>query len=172
MLLSSHFNGSYTVKEFLKECSFPLKLIPEFDLKRIISKKLSEISYEDFIFIKLLAFINLSKGVVVLDDILTFLSTKKKKVILNYAKKSNVIIYNFTSDEEETLYFPYLICLSGEKVAIEGLTKKVIIEEKLLKKLGFNLPFVVDLSLQLKCYGVINDVYFDIDKLVRDLWKK
>jgi len=166
------FDSNITVKDFFKECSFPLKLIPEFNLKRIISRKLNEISHEDFIFIKLLAFINLSRLFVVFDDVLTFLSTQNKKTVINFARSKNLIIYNFTSDEEEVLYFPYTICLASNKVAIEGPTKKVITEEKILKKLGFDLPFVVDLSLQLNYYNVTDHVYFDIDKLVKDLWKK
>ena len=44
-------------------------------------------------------------------------------------------------------------------------------EEKLIKHNGFSLPFVVDLSYQLKDYGVIDKEYYSVDRLVSDLWK-
>ena len=77
---------------------------------------------------------------------------------------------NITSDIEETLFSQYLIVLGEKGVLVEGEVKKVLMEEKLLKKLGFNLPFVLDLSLQLKAYEVIDQEYYDLDKLVNDLW--
>ena len=45
-------------------------------------------------------------------------------------------------------------------------------EEKLIKKLGFSLPFALDLSLQLKSYNIIDEEVYDVDKLVSALWKK
>ena len=54
---------------------------------------------------------------------------------------------------------------------MEGKKELVLLEEKILKKLGFNLPFVVELSNGLKYYGLVNKVYFNMEELVDVLWK-
>ena len=54
---------------------------------------------------------------------------------------------------------------------MEGKSKLVLQEEKILKKLGFNLPFIVELSNSLKYYQLVDKTYFDSLELVEDLWK-
>ena len=54
--------------------------------------------------------------------------------------------------------------------ATEILKNEVLKEEKKLKKVGFGLPFVVDLSIQLNYYDIFKKVYFDMNELVNDLW--
>ena len=54
---------------------------------------------------------------------------------------------------------------------MEGKKELVLQEEKILKKLGFNLPFIVELSNGLKLYKVIDKVYFNNEELVGELWK-
>lgn len=72
---------------------------------------------------------------------------------------------------EETLWLDYLIVIHEEKVIMEGKSKLVLQEEKILKKLGFNLPFIVELSNSLKYYQLVDKTYFDSLELVEDLWK-
>ena len=55
--------------------------------------------------------------------------------------------------------------------AIDGKTLDVLKEEKILKRLGLNLPFYLDLSIQLKLYGLINRTYLNKEDLVKHLWK-
>ena len=56
------------------------------------------------------------------------------------------------------------------KKVLEGNTEFVLRNEKVLKKLGYGLPFVVDLSIQLIYYDILGKVYYDMDKLTEDLW--
>lgn len=46
----------------------------------------------------------------------------------------------------------------------------VLRNEKLLKRLGYGIPFVVDLSIQLNYYDIFDTVYYDMDKLTEALW--
>ena len=54
---------------------------------------------------------------------------------------------------------------------MEGLKEQVLQEEKILKKLGFHLPFIVELSNGLKYYGLVDKIYFKNEELVNALWK-
>ena len=172
MVISSNtLSLNISVKDFLSRLNFNMKLIPYFDLKEILNKKLIELCFEDQIFITIISMLSDYKGKVVFDDVLTFLSQNQKYLILKYIKDNNIIFYNFTSDIEEVLFTKYLIVLSSDGVLIEGNTKSVLNEEKILKHNGFSLPFVVDLSSQLRDYGILDKEYYSIDRLVSDLWK-
>ena len=56
-------------------------------------------------------------------------------------------------------------------MAIEGKTLSVLKEEKLIRRLGFNLPFYVDLSIQLGLYGVVDGMYLNKEDMVSAIWK-
>lgn len=172
MVISSKTLGlNISVKDFLTRLNFNMKLIPYFDLKEMLNKKLMHLCFEDQIFITIISMLSDYKGKVVFDDVLTFLSSNRKYLVLKYIKDNNIIFYNFTSDIEEVLFTKYLIVLSSDGVLIEGNTKSVLNEEKIIKHNGFSLPFVVDLSSQLRDYGILDKEYYSIDRLVSDLWK-
>lgn len=164
-------NVNITVKEYLKSLSFNMKLIPYYELNDILSNKISFLSVEKQIFLKIITLINNNKKIIVFDDVLTFLNSRQKYLVLKYIKDNNINFFNFTSDVEEVLFTKYLIVLSKTGVIVEGNTKSVLKEEKIIKHNGFSLPFVVDLSRQLKDYGLLEKEYYSIDRLVSDLWK-
>ena len=164
-------NANITVKEYLKLAKFNLKFIPYFDIEKYLSTKINSISFENQIYLKIISLITGKNKTIVFDDVLTFLNPSQKALIIKYLKDNDLIYFNFTSDIEEVLYTKYLIVASKDGVIIEGKTKSVLNEEKILKRSGFALPFSVDLSHQLKDYGLIDKEYYSIDKLVNDLWQ-
>lgn len=165
------FNANITVKEYLKLAKFNMKLIPYFDIEKYLSTKISSLSFETQIYLKIITLINVKDKIIVFDDVLTFLNPLQKSYIIKYLKDNELTYFNFTSDIEEILYTKYLIVTSKDGVIIEGKTRSVLNEEKILKRSGFALPFSVDLSHQLKDYGLIDKEYYSIDKLVNDLWQ-
>lgn len=98
------------------------------------------------------------------------LKREEKKEIINLLTKQNINFVNVTCDVEESLLSDYVIVYDYEKKVLEGNMESVLRNEKVLKKLGFGVPFVVDLSIQLNYYDVLKKVYFDLDELVGVLW--
>jgi len=162
-------SGKY-VSEYLKFNEFNMKLVPYFDLEKYMSKRVKNLSYRERIYIKTVILISTLTSTYIFDDILTFLNEDQKYLIMKYLKEHNLSFINITSDVEEVLFANYLIVLTKNGVAIEGNTKNVLKEEKLLKKLGFSLPFAYDLSLQLIAYDILDKPYYNVDKLVSNLW--
>lgn len=160
-----------SVSDYLKLNKFNMKMIPYFNLERVISKKVKDLSYRERIYLKTIILITTIKLTYIFDDILTFLNEDEKMIIIKYLKDNKLNFINITSDMDEVLFTNYLIVLTKNGVAIEGNTKNVLKEEKMLKKLGFSLPFTYDLSLQLLAYGITNKAYYSVDRLVSDLWK-
>lgn len=160
------------VSDFLKANNFDMRLLIKFKINELISADLSTLPIEDQIYLKIIVIINNNdEKDYIFDDVLSYLSEDRKKIIFKTIFDKNLKYYNFTSDIEEVIYSNYLIVLSKDGVAIEGSVKSVLAEEKLLKRLGFSLPIIYDLSLQLKSYGLIDKPYVDVRKLVNDLWK-
>lgn len=107
---------------------------------------------------------------VIFNEILYGLKLDEKMKIFKLLKKQNISYINVTSNVEDALYSDYIFVYDGNKLVLEGNRNEVLKEEKALKRLGYGLPFVVDLSIQLNYYDIFNKVYYDLDELVRALW--
>lgn len=107
---------------------------------------------------------------VIFNETLYGLKLDEKMEIFKLLKKQNISYVNVTSNVEDAIYSDYIFVYDGNKLALEGNRNEVLKEEKTLKRLGYGLPFVVDLSIQLNYYDIFNKVYYDLDELVRALW--
>lgn len=107
---------------------------------------------------------------VIFNESLSSLSNKEKKEIFDLLDKQNINYVNITSNIEDALFGDYIIVYDEDMKVLEGNKEVVLKNEKLLKKLGFGVPFVVDLSIQLMYYDILDKVYFDVDNLLEALW--
>lgn len=107
---------------------------------------------------------------VIFNETLYGLKLDEKMEIFKLLKKQNISYINVTSNVEDALYSDYIFVYDGNKLVLEGSRNEVLKEEKTLKRLGYGLPFVVDLSIQLNYYDIFNKVYYDLDELVGALW--
>ena len=147
----------------------PNDIFELFHEEKLIHKK--DLTKIDELKLKILASLNTNKTVFVFFDVLTYLDKDFKERLIRYLILNKKRIINYTTDIEETLLLDYLVVLHENKIIMEGKKELVLQEEKILKKLGFNLPFIVELSNGLKYNGVIDKVYFNNEELVNVLWK-
>ena len=113
--------------------------------------------------------------ILILDDALNMIDPSKKKLIhnllKNLSKNQKVTIINITNDMEETLISDEIIVLDKGKLILQGTKDKVYEQEKVLNNLKIELPFIVKLSRNLMYYKLLNNVIYDMEKLVDALWK-
>ena len=107
---------------------------------------------------------------IIFNETLRRFSLDEISELLLLLQEKNICFINITSNIEETLFSDYTYVLDKNKVIMEGNTHDILKEEKLLKRFGFGLPFVVDLSTQLKYYKLLDQIYYDMDSLVSKLW--
>ena len=108
---------------------------------------------------------------IAIDDLLIDLNLRTKILLLNYLNSKHITLINVTTNMEDVLYTDYILCLYDGINALDGKTLDVLNNEKILKRLGFDLPFMIDLSIQLKLYGLIDRTYLNMEDLVNNLWK-
>ena len=61
--------------------------------------------------------------------------------------------------------------LNEGKIVLSGTKEEVYKEENILHNLGFELPFMVELSNRLMFYDLIDHVIYDMEEMVDNLWK-
>lgn len=114
--------------------------------------------------------------ILLLDDPLKGLMRSEKKEILqilHYYHQQGMSIIMTTSSLEETIMIDIskLIVLYQGQVLKEGKVLTVLQDDSLLNKIGLKLPFMVDLSVKLKYYNLLDDIILDPESLVDVLWK-
>lgn len=142
-----------------------------FSINKILNKKIDSLNSNDQTLVKILSYAIMYPSYIALDDLLIDLDLRTKILLLNYFNSKNITLINVTSNMEDVLFTDYILCLYNGINAIDGKTLEVLKNEKVLKRLGFDLPFMIDLSIQLQLYELINKVYLNKEALVKDLWK-
>lgn len=142
-----------------------------FGINKIFNKSINSLSLNDKTLIKILSYAIMYPSFIAIDDLLIDLDLRTKILLLNYLNTKNITLINVTSNIEDTLYTDYILCLYNGINAIDGKTLEVLKNEKVIKRLGLDLPFMIDLSIQLQLYDLIKKVYLNKEALVKALWK-
>ena len=147
------------------------KIVKTFNIDRLLNIRLEELNKADRYYILIILALLSNKKFIVIDDILCNLRKKYIENIYKYAKKNKISIINVASTLDNVLFSDYVIFLYKSKIAMEGRVIDTLKEEKLIKRLGFRLPFMYDLSLQLNYYEVLDDIIVNREKMVEAIWK-
>lgn len=150
------------------------KIISFFKLKNMTKEDPAKLYLFAKIKLRLALAIIEHKEMILLDDISSGLTKKENQelfLLLKEIKEAGITIVMTTSNLEETLFSDYLYILDEGSIVLEGKTIDVLQEDSKLNKLGLTLPFMVDLSLKLKYYELVDNIETDMDRLVDILWK-
>jgi len=110
----------------------------------------------------------------VLDEAFSMLDDVTRVNMLKLLRRLNdsgVTILNITHDIEESIYGDDILIISDGKVVVHDTKENVYKQEKLLRSLDFELPFMVDLSNKLSYYDMLDEVIYNMDEMVDVLWK-
>jgi len=93
------------------------------------------------------------------------------RILKERIKKDKLTVILTTMNLEEIVDSDYTYVLNNGNIVMEGSPLSVLKEERLLNKVGLELPFMIDLSLKLEFYELLNGVITDMDRMVTTLWK-
>ena len=109
----------------------------------------------------------------IIDDGLTMIDAVMREKIFKILKeinKNGVTIINMTHDSEDLLQGSDVIIIGGGNLVLQEKTEKAFFNPKLFYDNKIDLPFVIDLSIKLQYYKVIDKTYLEMKKLVNALW--
>ena len=139
-----------------------------------INKNINELDYyERQILLIILALLHKPK-VLLLDGVLNVFSQSEKerliKILKIFIQKEKMTIINFTSSLDEALYSNRIVLLSEYKIIDECIPSKVYEDDRLFYQNDLEIPFIIDLSIKLKMYDLINKNYNNMKEMVDDIW--
>ena len=110
-----------------------------------------------------------------LDDICQELEEKEQdefiKLLRTLQLETKIAIIMTTSDLNVSLESDYLLVINDGKILLEGEPLTVIEKDNTLNKIGLDLPFMVDLSVKLRDYNVVDKIELNMDRMVDTIWK-
>lgn len=116
----------------------------------------------------------ISPKLLILDEALSMLDDSSRGKILTILKRINndygTTILNVTHNIEESIFGDRILVIDNGQVVINGDNESVYKKEKQLRNLGFDLPFMIDLSNKLSYYGLLDRYIINIDEMVDALW--
>lgn len=180
---------SFLMEDVYHELIFPLEnlnypvssiqdtvreLVEYFDAVYILDKKTSDLTEEEKALVSLLLAIVHSPEILIMDDPFSMMGVDYRKKILSklfdYASLKEMTIVFSSSRLEDVILSDYIYVLNDGMIVMEGKPLSILKEDVRLKKMGLELPFMVNLSLMLEFYEILDDVYLDMEKLVVKLW--
>lgn len=150
------------------------KMASFFEIENILNKNIKALSKNEINKLKIIISLMHEPKILILDDAFNNLDKDTLLFMLKKLKELNqegLTIVNITSNLN-TIYNSNLIYLLNDyKISLIGNLEETFSMDNYLKKIGLELPFIIDLSIKLKFYDLIDKIYYDLDSLEDNLWK-
>lgn len=152
------------------------KYIKDYNLLQISSNNYQKLPLLDKI--KSLIFVTLIENTdfLIIDEIIDMLNSKDKyvlyKLIKKYQKNCKKTIFIISNNADGIIYAKRILLLDKGIILFDGAIKDIEKKESVFTDLSVKLPFEIDLSLKLKLYDLIEDIYIDEKRMIKDIWKK
>ena len=169
----------YTLEEeLLRNCNDKKDLdsiVKGLKLKKKLNKNIKDLSQKEIVLFQLSIALIKNPQVLLIDSISSYFTKKEIIEIITFLKKYQEtkemnIIYT-TINLEEALYTDYLYIISAKKIYLEGNPLDILKMDNIINKIGLELPFMVDLSVKLTDYELLDNIELDIERMVDSLWK-
>ena len=151
-----------------------LKISEYFDIQDLLNKKISSLTLSEKSKLLIAVALIHDPKVLILDDIFYNMNIKDQNFILDKLKELNkegLTIINITSKLDTIYDSSKIYVLNNFQIEKEGSLLEILENDTYLNKIGLSLPFIIDLSIKLKFYCLIDKIYFDLVNLEDDLWK-
>lgn len=113
--------------------------------------------------------------ILIIDDALEMVDDQSRKDILSILKhlhkEMHLTIITVTHSLEETYNADRMVVMNSGNILVDGPVKDVLQEDKIFNRIGIEVPFMMDLSIKLKLYGLVDHIILDMDEMVNTLWK-
>lgn len=151
------------------------KIIKDFKLSEYQKTNIEDLPLSILIKLQMALSLIRTPKILLIDNISPYLSKKEKLEMINilkkYQKSFSITIIMTTSDLNDTINTDYIYIISNGQITLEGKPIEVLKKDNILNKLGLNIPFIIDLSVKLQDYDLIDKIELNMDRMVDTLWK-
>lgn len=145
-----------------------------FDIDYLIDKNISSLNKSEKSKLKIVLALLHNPKLLVLDDAFNDMNSSDQIFMINKLKElvsDDLSILNITSKLDTIYNSDIIYIMNNYKIEKSFTLEKLFDNSSYLTKIGLEIPFIVDLSIKLKLYGVIDKIYFNIEELGEELWK-
>lgn len=150
-------------------------LLKGLKMKRIIHKKINELSNKEFILFQLVVALAKKPRILLIDTISSYFNKNEILDIISFLKeyqqKEKITVLYIARKLEETLLADSLYIMNEKVIQLQDSPLEVLKNDNIINKIGLRLPFMIDLSVKLIDYDLIDSICLEQDRMVDDLWK-
>ena len=170
--LKIQLDNDIETKDIQKKIKDKLK---EFKLNKISTESVESLKADDIIRYQIVEALVTNPKMIIIDDISPYFNKKEIIEIISLIKKhcneNDITLIITTNNMDIALLSDYMYVMSDSLILLEGKPLEVLEKDNILNKLGIDLPFMMDLSVKLRDYDLIQDIELDMDRMVDILWK-
>ena len=141
-----------------------------FHIEDIIDYKISSLTVEEKCLIKILSFLIASPLVLGIDNLFSYISMNDTELIVKYAKEHNIALIYACTDVEKLCLADEIHVINKFKSIRSGSYDKIF-NDKIIRELGLEMPFIKELNEYLKDYELTDRDFISINDGVMTLWK-
>ena len=150
-------------------------IISGLKIKRLINKNINQLTSKELILSQLALSLVNDKKLLLIDNIDYYFNDNELKKIniflKNYIKDFGLTVIYTTTNLNQALYSDYLYIIDKGRVLLKGEPITVLQNDNIINKAGLDVPFMIDLSVKLRDYDLINKIIQDKERLVDEIWK-
>lgn len=150
-------------------------IISKLNLKKIQNKDISQLTEKEIFLTQIALSIINSEELIMIDEIDNYFT---KEELIKIYKFFNQCIdkYDLTFiitclNLDSTIYVDNLYIISKGRILLKGEPLRVLDKDNILNKEGLEVPFLIDLSVKLKDYQLIEKIILNKDEMIDTLWK-
>lgn len=170
---------AFTLENLAYEPSEIDKMIKEiasiFKISHLLDKEPYQLSGGEKQKVAIAAAMVAKPRILIIDDALEMVDDESKREIFKSIKKlhrdKTLTIITVTHSLEETYHADRMVVINNGQILIDGPVKEVLQEDRIFYRSGMEIPFMIDLSIKLRLYGLIDHTIIDMDEMVNALWK-
>ena len=180
--------NSFACKSVINEMIYPLhnlgysksdsldrinEVLDLFNATKYLDKNISELTYYEKQLLLLMISLLHKPSVLLLDSVIEiFPKTMKERVIkvLKKLTKDGLTVINFTNSLEDAYSSDKIILLDNYSIVGEYNKHDIYKDDKLFYEHNLEIPFLIDLSIKLKMYNLVDKEYTNMKAMVDDIW--
>ena len=143
-------------------------------LSKIKKKNIKELANNELVSLQLGLAISSMPKIILIDDLTEYISKEDMKKIISYfrylIKNYDLTILINSMRLEDILEADYLYIMQDSQIILKGKPIEVLQKDNVINRAGIKVPFMIDLSVKLKHYNLIDEVELDKNRMIEKLW--